>query len=162
LAAATFVEKYWESEVAHRYIYGSWWFAGLWALLTVFSLVEIYHKKLFRNIPVCLLHLSFVVILAGALCTKLWGEHGQIALQKDIPSNAAESIALPFTVSIDTFYVQHYAGTNTPSDYVSELTVHDTVLGETQRGQVSMNKMFSYRNYRFYQSSFTQDETTSH
>ncbi len=160
LAAATFVEKYLGSQAAQQYVYGSWWFAGLWAALAGFSLVEIRQKKLYRNVPLFLLHLSFIVILAGALCTKLWGERGQIVLQKNEP-NIVEKITLPFTVSLDTFYVQYYAGTNTPSDYVSGLTVCDTLSGETQRGQVSMNRIFSYKNYRFYQSSFTPDETAS-
>ena len=161
LASATFVGKYWGSDSAHQYIYGSWWFVVLWALLAGFSLFEVWQKKLFRNIPLFLLHISFIVILVGALCTKLWGERGYIALQKGAPS-LTENIALPFTVALDTFYVQYYAGTNTPSDYVSLLTVNDVVSGEIQHGQVSMNKIFSYRNYRFYQSSFTPDETISY
>lgn len=160
LIAATFVEKFYGSKTVHQSIYGSWWFAGLWALFACLSLLEIHRKKLHRDIPVFLLHLSFIVILAGALCTKLWGERGQIVLQMGEP-NVAENIALPFAVSLDTFYIQYYAGTSTPSDYVSVLTVHDTISGEMRRGQVSMNRIFSYRDYRFYQSSFMSDETTS-
>jgi ABC-type transport system involved in cytochrome c biogenesis permease subunit len=157
LVTATFVEKYCGNEAARQYVYGSWWFAGLWAALAGCSLYEIRRKNLLKNVPMFLMHISFIVILAGALCTKLWGERGQIVLRQNEPSNLAEGAPLPFHVTLDTFYIQYYAGTGTPSDYVSVLTVRDTISGEIKSGRVSMNKIFSYKNYRFYQSSFTAD-----
>ena len=157
LAAATFVEKYGGNEAAHRYVYGSWWFAGLWAALAGFLLCEIFGKNLLKNLPMFLMHLSFIVILSGALCTKLWGERGHIVLRQGETSSRAENISLPFQIALDTFYIQYYAGTSTPSDYVSELTVCDPHSGDTEAGRVAMNKVFSYKNYRFYQSSFQPD-----
>jgi cytochrome c biogenesis protein ResB len=158
LAAATFVEKYCGTDFAHRYIYGSWWFVALWAALALFFFIDFFKRKSYKNVPLFLLHLSFVVILAGALCTKLRGECGQIILQQNAPA-IIENIDLPFTVSLDTFYIQYYAGTNTPADYVSEIRISSPPApqrGEclTAAGRVSMNNIYSHKGYRFYQSSF--------
>ncbi|MDR0507473.1 MAG: cytochrome c biogenesis protein CcsA [Dysgonamonadaceae bacterium] len=151
LIAATFVEKYCGSEAAYHYIYGAWWFTVLWALLAAGALFEIYRKKSCKNKAMLLLHLSFIVILAGALCTKIWGERGQIVLQKNSPC-ITENIALPFTVSLDTFYIRYYAGTNTPADYISEISI------ESEKAQISMNKIYTYKGYRFYQSSYNDGQ----
>ncbi|GHT35039.1 hypothetical protein FACS189434_12210 [Bacteroidia bacterium] len=152
LAAATVIEKYCGTDFAHRYIYGSWWFVVLWAMLAAGLLVMVFRRGVAGNAHTRLLHLSFVIILAGALCTKLWGERGQIILQQNAPA-VVENIDLPFTVSLDTFYVNYYAGTNTPADYVSEIRI------ENKRATVSMNNIFSHKGYRFYQSSYNEQST---
>ncbi|MDR0874231.1 MAG: cytochrome c biogenesis protein CcsA [Prevotellaceae bacterium] len=152
LAAATVIEKYCGTDFAHRYIYGSWWFVVLWAMLAAGLLVMVFRRGVAGNAHTRLLHLSFVIILAGALCTKLWGERGQIILQQNAPA-VVENIDLPFAVSLDTFYVNYYAGTNTPADYVSEIRI------ENERATVSMNNIFSHKGYRFYQSSYNEQTT---
>ena len=152
LAAAPFVEKYGGTEAAHRHIYGSWWFAGLWVAGAGAAIFLFCAKRSYRKMSLAAMHLSFVVMLAGALCTKLWGERGHIVLHQG-GEGAAEGIALPFALSLDTFYIQYYEGTNTPLDYVSIVSVEDGAGGRRQ-GQVSMNNIFAHRGYRFYQSSF--------
>ncbi len=132
LAAATFFEKYRGTAAAHDHIYGAWWFAGLWAVLAGCSLAGMWRQKMFRNVPLCALHLSLIVILAGALTTKLWGERGRITLPESGEATV-EGLVLPFDVSLDSFEVEYYAGTKTPSDYVSEVTVSDPASGAKHR-----------------------------
>ncbi len=166
LATATFVEKYHGTEYTYQYIYGSWWFTALWATLVVLTLTGIYKSKSYQNLPLFFFHLSFVVILLGALCTKLGGKQGYVVLKQgevctQMQSDDAEPIMFPFEISLDTFYVSYYPGTNAPADYISEIHVYDNTSGKATTAQVSMNNIFSYKNFRFYQSSFEPGGKTS-
>ncbi len=154
MIVATFVEKYHGTSFAYAHIYGAWWFTILWALLVAGSIFGMIKSKIHTNIPLFLLHLSFIVILAGALCTKLWGEQGQVLLEKGKP-NVTQDITLPFTLELDTFRIAYYAGTDAPSDYISSVTV------EGRKADISMNNILTHKGYRFYQSSFGTDGTTS-
>ncbi|MDR0511091.1 MAG: cytochrome c biogenesis protein CcsA [Rikenellaceae bacterium] len=153
LVAATFVEKYLGAQRAHSLVYGSWWFAVLWGAMAAAILLGIRGK----GAPLRLVHISLVVILAGALCTKLLGERGQIVLREG-EAGIAEGVELPFELVLDEFSIEYYAGTNTPSDYVSRLTVREARSGAAHSGQASMNRIFSHGGYRFYQSSFVGDD----
>ena len=62
---------------------------------------------------------------------------------------------LPFALSLEQFQLQYYTGSMAPMDFVSTLAVTD---GDTQRrGTVSMNRVFTHRHYRFYQSAYDGD-----
>ena len=70
MAMATVVEKTQGTPYVLNNIYGSWWFTGLWALLTIGGIAYILQRKV-RKLSVIMLHFSFVVILVGALLTHL-------------------------------------------------------------------------------------------
>ncbi|WP_419033687.1 cytochrome c biogenesis protein CcsA [Dysgonomonas gadei] len=165
MALATFVEKSHGSEYTYSHIYGSWWFSGLWGLLVVLSLMGIVKGQIYKNLPLLFVHISFILILAGAFCTKLFAEHGYVILNKDTDCSKmqadADTVELPFRMRLDTFYVSYYAGTNAPADYISHFSIMDKLSGKTTIGEVSMNNIFSYDGYRFYQSSFEDDWRTS-
>ena len=78
MMAATFVEQ---SAGSAAFIYGSWWFASLWTLLCVCGLLHCFRRKLYKRPVVLLLHLSFVVILVGALVTHVFGQQGVMHLR---------------------------------------------------------------------------------
>jgi ABC-type transport system involved in cytochrome c biogenesis permease subunit len=151
MATATWVEKQYGTDFAYTHFYGSIWFTGLWAALAMGALLSIVKGKMYRNIPLFLLHTSFVVILAGAFFTKLWAEQGTVTLRQGEVCNE-----MPFTIRLDSFRVAYYAGTDAPADYVSHVWV-DGKYNET----ISMNHILSYKGYRFYQSSFEADGRTS-
>ena len=65
MAAATIVEKYNGTAYVGEYWYGSWWFSVLWALLAAVGIVW-FLKQRVRKVFVVVLHLSFIVILAGS------------------------------------------------------------------------------------------------
>ena len=108
-----------------------------------------------------LLHFSFVVILAGALCTFIWGERGYIHLREGIQNNEfileneGSPTLLAFEIKLNHFEIIYYKGTQSPADYVSHIEIED----ENSRSEymVSMNNILSYRGYRFYQASFDED-----
>ena len=163
LALATIVEKANGTSFVQQYWYGSWWFTLLWTILVAFSVAWMVRCRM-RRWQLVLLHASFVVILAGALLTKLTGSKGVMHLRQhkvtDVyiakGSDGGETERhLPFQVRLDRFDVSYHEGTDAASDYQSQLTIVD---GDNKRGGVvAMNKILSYRNYRFYQSGFDED-----
>jgi len=147
MITATIIEKYIGSAAT---IYGSWWFAALWAVLTISGLVYCLRRQMLRRPALFLLHLSFGVILLGALITHVWGVQGIVHLREGIPVNQYlddENIVhpLPYTLTLNDFEVVCYPGTSTPMDYVSHLTIssNDRTTSEKIQGSVSMNHPLS-------------------
>jgi cytochrome c-type biogenesis protein CcsB len=153
LSVATFAERRFGTPFVLHHFYGSWWMITLWAalLLTAFGLCI---GKLLKNRrPAFMLHLSFGVILAGAFTTYLTSKQGQIHLRED--GWTKSSITLPFSLILSKFDLEYYEGTTTPMDYVSHLTITD---GEKKsEAIVSMNNIFKYKSFRFYQASYDKD-----
>ena len=123
MVAATLIEKQFGTATM---IYGSWWFASLWALLAVCALCYCLRRKLQKRPATFLLHISFVLILIGALITHIWGQQGSVHLRIGQPS--AEYITddhhvhqLPFLMTLQDFEVEYYPGTQSPMDYVSRI-----------------------------------------
>lgn len=81
MAVTTIIEKYQGSQYVSDHIYGAWWFSGLWALLTAASIFW-FIKRRVRRPSVVALHLSFVLILAGALLTHLTSKKGIVLLRE--------------------------------------------------------------------------------
>jgi len=163
MGAATLVEKYRGTDFVLEHIYGSWWFTAAWALLSAVAVLY-FVKRRVRRASAVLLHLSFAVILAGALLTHLTSERGMIHLRAgaatdtylvDMGVNGTEERRLPFSVRLDKFNITYHEGTTAVQDYESRLTVIDGA--KTERAAVSMNNIFSYRSYRFYQANYDED-----
>ncbi len=160
LGGATFIEKGEGTEYVAAHIYGSWWFSLLWGVLVAGAFIWFWKQKLIRKPIVWLLHISFIVILVGALLTSLIAERGILHLRQGIASETflledGRDVPLPFSVKLDTFYIEYYPGTQAPSDYVSRLTVSEK--GKKEQVTVSMNRIYRCKGYRFYQSSFDED-----
>ncbi len=163
MGIATIIEKLYGTDFVGNKIYGSWWFSLLWALLTILGIYHIVRKRL-RNPITLFLHFSFVIILFGALLTHLTSKKGIIHLRVDEPTSTfllddgSEQMKiknLPFSITLDSFSIKYHNGTQAVSDYESLFTINDGK--EKILGKVSMNKIFSYHSFRFYQSSYTQD-----
>ncbi|MCR4582267.1 MAG: cytochrome c biogenesis protein CcsA, partial [Prevotella sp.] len=155
MAAATIVEKYQGTTYVADHIYGSWWFSALWALLTALAVFHFVRRRVRRPSAVAL-HLSFVVILAGALLTHLTSRKGIVHLRQDESVNYYftedyQQHPLPFNIRLDRFEVRYHPGTEAPSDYVSHISM------DGQKAVISMNQIVSHDGFRLYQSSFDND-----
>ncbi|MCR4959481.1 MAG: cytochrome c biogenesis protein CcsA [Prevotella sp.] len=114
-----------------------------------------------------LLHLSLLLILAGALVTHLWSTQGVIGLRTGLRVNQyvnSENRAvewLPFQVLLTDFTLKTYPGTQSPMDYVSQVSIVEkgTV---TKTMSISMNNVGEYGGYRFYQSGYDPDLEGAH
>ncbi len=164
MGCATLLEKNHGSGYVYDNIYGTCWFTTLWTLLVVLVCIGMIIGKIYRNPSLFLVHLSFVVILAGALCTRLFSQQGYVVLQTTAPTSILKTDEqlqqLPFSLQLDTFYVEFYPGTDAPADYVTHFRITNTI-GQTSIYQVSMNKICSYDGYRFYQLSYSEGGKTS-
>lgn len=158
MGIATFVEKNNGSDYVYDHIYASWWFTLLWASVAGLSLFGLIKGKMYRNLPLTTIHLSLILILIGALCTKLYGIQGYVILTENISCSRMQTDTgehtLPFEITLEHFRVEYYPGTDAPSDYVSKIRITNKEKGVELSEQVSMNNICSYRGYRFYQSSF--------
>lgn len=63
---------------------------------------------------------------------------------------------LPFSIYLKDFIIDRYPGSMSPASYASEIKIEDNNISFDYR--VFMNNVLDYRGYRFYQSSYDQDE----
>ena len=184
IGLATVIEKYRGTAFVSEHIYGAWWFAALWALLTVVACAYMIGQRLYRRAAVMLLHLSFVVILAGALTTHLFARRGTVRLRTGVPEmtyigkdNKVEHF--PFVLTLKEFRVVNYPGTDAPLDYQNRVgfKFHDSgsrsedsglefqdslsegVVTKSDDGEVlvSMNYIGYVDGYRLFQQSYDSD-----
>ena len=183
LAVATLVEHSLSSTFVAEHIYHSVPFILLWGGLGVLMIFSLWKKTFFQVWPKILLHLSFLVILAGALTSFLTSRKGMMHLRMGEPSfqymegENRLMRSLPFTLELDTFYIDYYPGTEAPADYVSVVKVEthlnppckgglvgsQHILSPSLTGRdgegllISMNNILTHKGYRFYQSSYDED-----
>ena len=159
MAIGTVIGKYTNLDYVSDNIFGSWWFCLLWAIGIAAGIVYFIKRKMHRPIIV-LLHLSFVVILLGALLTHLTAHKGMLHLRQGKVVNTyitkdGNEAQLPFSISLDRFNITYHAGNMAAMDYASVITI---IKGERKEEyQVSMNKIYSGYGTRLYQSSFEED-----
>lgn len=65
---------------------------------------------------------------------------------------------LPFSLRLDDFVVERYPGSSSPSGFKSRVTLTDPDHGTEMPYEIYMNHILKYRGYRFYQSSYDNDE----
>jgi cytochrome c-type biogenesis protein CcsB len=73
-------------------------------------------------------------------------------------SYGAKVIRLPFSLRLDDFELERYPGSMSPASYSSRVTLIDKERNITMPFHIYMNHVLDYRGYRFFQSSFDQDE----
>ena len=155
---STVVEKFCGRSYVSEVIYGSWWFAALWGLTAAASMLYLVRKNVFRRFSVMLLHTSFVVILTGALTTRLTSSEGTLHLRQgeaasSFTDSSGAACPLPFAVILKDFEIVRYPGTDAVMDYKA----HIVVDGTKEAMCISMNNICKVSGYRFYQSSYDAD-----
>jgi cytochrome c-type biogenesis protein CcsB len=65
---------------------------------------------------------------------------------------------LPFSLKLNDFQMERYPGSESPSSFASELTLIDQEMNVNRNVRVFMNNTLNYRGYKFFQSSYDQDE----
>ena len=159
---ATVIEKYHGTGFVSEQIYGAWWFSALWAVLTVAACAYIIKQHLYKRVAVMLLHMSFVVILIGALTTHLFARRGSIGLRSGIPNSVyndkeGNSQQLPFSLMLKEFRIVNYPGTDAPLDYQSIIQYAEGDLQPETEIVVSMNNIGHIDGYRLFQSNYDTD-----
>ncbi|MBD9091246.1 MAG: c-type cytochrome biogenesis protein CcsB [Bacteroides oleiciplenus] len=162
LAAATFVEKSQGTAIAREVIYNNPLFYLLQLLLILNFCATARQARLWsqRKYGILLLHISFIVILLGALVTNLFGFEGIVHIREGETTSSMRTTEaqrpLPFSIRLDDFKLVRYPGSHSPSSFESFLTIH-TEEGERSE-HIYMNKVIYEQGYRLYQSSYDSDE----
>ena len=160
LAAGTVFERYRGAEWTGGHFYGSWWFSALMALVAAGAIVAIVQGKMWKRPATLLVHASVAVILLGGALTTWTGQHGSMTLQPGVRTTVVSTengrtFPLPFEIELKEFEIIPYAGTHTPMDFVSHVVV------EGQQHDISMNNILRHRGYRFYQSDYGDDGSST-
>ena len=73
-------------------------------------------------------------------------------------SYGSKRISLPFSIHLHEFIMDRYPGTNSPASYASEVTLLDDRFNINENHRIYMNHILDHDGFRFFQSSFDQDE----
>ena len=70
----------------------------------------------------------------------------------------SKPVYLPFSLKLNDFQLERYIGSESPSSFASEIQLIDQEKNVQRDVRIFMNNTLKYRGYRFYQSSYDQDE----
>lgn len=70
----------------------------------------------------------------------------------------AKRVELPFSIRLNDFIMERYPGTDNASSYASEVTLIDPRKNLNRNQRIYMNHILDHAGYRFFQSSYDQDE----
>ena len=70
----------------------------------------------------------------------------------------ADPIYLPFALKLVEFQLEKYPGSESPASFASELILLDSERNISRNERVFMNNTLNYRGFKFFQSSYDQDE----
>jgi cytochrome c biogenesis protein len=106
-----------------------------------------------------LVHVSLLLILAGALLGKYWGVEGTLVLLKGETASSFEGKTpgavrpLDFQVRLDNFQVRYYQDGKTPQEFRSDLTFQ--LPGEKPfKAVCRVNEPVTFGGFTFYQASY--------
>lgn len=96
----------------------------------------------------------------------VWGKRGIVGEFEPVEAGGlnfalaygSNPIKLPFKIRLNKFILDRYPGSNSPSSYASEVTLIDESQGVTFDYRIFMNHILKHRGFRFYQSSYDNDE----
>jgi cytochrome c biogenesis protein len=115
-------------------------------------------KGAWSRLGAYIVHLSILIIFAGALIGQRYGFKGSVMLPEGnstavvFPNQGGAPKNLGFTVRCDFFSVAYYDN-GMPKDYLSRLTIVEDGRSVLSR-DVQVNQPLRYKGITFYQSSF--------
>ena len=167
MAVATIVEKYHGTEVAKMWIYFSPTFIFLQFLLALNFVIILLQRKFIqrKKWAFLVIHIAFVIILAGAMTTHVWGYEGQVHIREGEKTNRMVQFTnhgmsfreMPFSLELKEFRLLRFPGTQSPAGSESDIRVH-LPSGETFDVLISLNNVMDLKGYRFFQASRDDDE----
>ena len=149
LATATVVEKSHGTDFAQSEVYGSWWFILMWAALAVSGAIYFLHRRV-RRLWVAGIHLALLLILLGALLTRLMAEQDKVHLRTNEPTSFRGT-----TLELKAFDITYHTGTTSPANFCSTFVIQKGA--RTTTATVSMNHIFTFGIMRFCQLSYDAD-----
>lgn len=119
------------------------------------------YKGSWSRFSVLIVHLSFLLILTGALIGNLFGFKGYIEIEEGscvgsfYLRNSDKQVPLGFMVFLKKFTVEFYENKNIPKSFISEVEIKDSCSSEPiLTEKIEVNHPFFYRGIKLYQSSY--------
>lgn len=169
LAVATWFEKGYGAEYAKIFFYHSPLLIFLYLLIVANFLLSSSRRWsqkgwMKRDGAYVVTHFAFLVILAGATWSHLFGKEGLVHIREGKQSNQMLVTSekehrveeLPFWLELKDFRLIRYPGSGSPASYESDIVVHQD--GEERTAEIYMNNVLDIGGYRFYQASYDEDE----
>lgn len=161
MGTATIAELYHGSEFVQQTFYNSWWFILLWLIAAVTATAYFVRTKKYKLLYIAGIHLSFILILAGAFATHVTSQQGYLHLRNEETSDTfitKEGVVkkLPFQAKLLKFQIEYYQGSDVAADYKSIVEITKS-NNETTRASISMNKILKKSGIRLYQLSYDED-----
>jgi cytochrome c-type biogenesis protein CcsB len=164
LAVGTIIETSAGAAVAGKTVYYAWWFLALEGVfgLNLLASIVVGYPFTRERLGFLATHGALIVILVGASVSYFYKVEGQLGLWEGQASNQIVShdpegtFTLPFTVKLDTFRVDYYQGTKRPSNFRSDVEIIDGA--RSFKTGIWMNHELEHRGWRFYQSSYRQED----
>ncbi|MGB2404535.1 MAG: cytochrome c biogenesis protein CcsA [Flavobacteriaceae bacterium] len=103
MGLGTFIESWYSTETAKIWIYNAWWFELIMALFTLNFAGNIIKYRLLRKEKWAILaiHLSFILILLGALVTRYHGYEGVMPIREGEATSTFLSEKTYLTILVD-------------------------------------------------------------
>lgn len=141
-------------------LFKSAWLISLWALSAVLLTIVILRRRMWRRVGSFLMHMSFIIMLSGALTTMISGKRGSIDI---IPGTATNEYVdeesyvqmLPFTIELDSIIRNFHPDGLTPSSYECILTIDGT------KHTLSNNGIIEHNGYIFSQKLIDDHSDTA-
>lgn len=162
IATATFVEKFYGTEIALNFFYYN---VALYLLFTISAISFIAFAIKFKlaqrgRYGAIVLHFAFIIIIIGAITTHYTGKEGNIHLREGdvatyFTSKDGDKINLPFSLKLNRFEVEYYEGNEFPLAYKSFVTIDKKEC--SYDAIISVNKILREKGYRIYQLSYDED-----
>jgi len=164
LAVFTFIEKYKGAAFAKEQLYYSHWFTAVCVCLLVSGVCLFVFLQKKKSLSTILIHTSFLIIALGYFFTVFTGIKGRVHLREGETTDSfvtqkQHTHTLPFSITLKSFEIDYFSGTDAPKNYKSEFEISEGELRYTKI--ISLNSILSFRHYRFYQTSFDRDEKGS-
>lgn len=153
-------------------VFGSWWFQLLLVLLManlvacslkrfprLATLKSLTARERLGRLGPHVTHFSLIIILVGSLIGNVWGFKAFVNIPQgesvnDVAlKNSKRMVNLDFTVRCDRFNVSYYQGSQTPKEYLSDLTITENGR-EVVKKTIRVNDPLQYKGISFYQSSY--------
>lgn len=185
IGMATFIEDSYDTVTAKKLVYNAKWFEILFVLLAINFIGIIGKYKLYRKekLTGLVFHLSFIIMILGAGITRYIGYEGVMHIREGEAADyitvtketgntndtvfdgsavlvgyKEERVQLPFALYLEDFLLERYVGSNSPSSYESKVILLDSKKQIEEKHRIYMNNVLDYGGFRFFQSSYDQDE----
>lgn len=121
--------------------------------------IQLYSEKgAYSRLGVYVVHVSILIMFAGAIIGARFGFDGSLNLPEGsasdvIYSRSGETIPLGFRIACNWYKTDYYKGVDAPQEFSSELVIIDNGR-EVLKKVIEVNAPLTYKGITFYQSSY--------